>query len=303
MTDPIPKSLEKFLVIGSFRTMNDSSYQKLITSLEANHPTAHLDKQLADRITDGATSFMPSTFDAIHLILDPQDLTTPTSSTVIEDPATSFLHQILPSLKPTGQISWVTRSENQGTIESNLKILELLNISSSPLSEGYQRITASAPASNPSSSLDPSPAPVAVSLNLPKRSLKASLWSFTTTPDVELIDESSLLTEEDLAAKPTTNGEVVCNPKKVKKACKNCTCGLRELELVEENDLPASLNVQSAKTVSEGKVGVGSGTITSSCGSCYLGDAFRCSGCPYLGMPAFEPGQEVKLTVEMGDDI
>ena len=62
------------------------------------------------------------------------------------------------------------------------------------------------------------------------------------------------------------------------KPCENCTCGKKEM-------LESKENIQKLET----------GQVESSCGQCYLGDAFRCASCPFLGKPAFEAGDKVKL--------
>jgi hypothetical protein len=105
-----------------------------------------------------------------------------------------------------------------------------------------------------------------------------AIWKLDLNDDeVETIDEDDLLDEED-KVKPTAESLRVCATTGKRKACKDCSCGLAE-ELEGE------------------KKGVDPNpTEKSSCGSCYLGDAFRCATCPYLGMPAFKPGEKIQLT-------
>ncbi|PVU97007.1 hypothetical protein BB561_000834 [Smittium simulii] len=103
----------------------------------------------------------------------------------------------------------------------------------------------------------------------------------------ELIDEDELLEQEDLI-KPSAQslarpGDSVGK----RRACKNCTCGLAEQEQADENKI---------------QISIGTEDIVSSCGNCNLGDAFRCSTCPYLGMPAFKSGEQVKLAGNMAED-
>ena len=123
----------------------------------------------------------------------------------------------------------------------------------------------------------------------------ASVWKMNLNDLAEddIIDENELLNDGIVITKRGDangcgdNGPGV--PGK-KRACANCTCGLAE----EEANDAASANKE--KTIDE-KI-----AKASSCGGCAKGDAFRCAGCPFLGKPAFEPGQE-KMILALSDDI
>lgn len=107
-----------------------------------------------------------------------------------------------------------------------------------------------------------------------------SLMKLQVDDDSDLIDEDTLLTEEDLK-KPDLPPVGDCEVGSTRKACKNCTCGRAEAEeKVEKLGLTMDQlnNPQSA------------------CGSCGLGDAFRCSTCPYKGLPPFKLGEKVSLS-------
>ncbi|MCJ1243474.1 electron carrier [Trapelia coarctata] len=140
--------------------------------------------------------------------------------------------------------------------------------------------------------------------------------------DDELIDENTLLEESDFTRPIVQPPECRPAPGKRRRACKDCTCGLAAKIAAEDaakredadrklatlslaNSTPStssSANPATAKLAADdlaevdftvqGKVG--------SCGNCALGDAFRCDGCPYIGLPAFKPGEEVRLAV--GDE-
>ncbi|CDU17183.1 Fe-S cluster assembly protein DRE2, putative [Plasmodium yoelii] len=79
-----------------------------------------------------------------------------------------------------------------------------------------------------------------------------------------------------------------CEDKKkvVNRVCDNCTCGKKE----------KAMNLEKIK-INDNEVEYSTENVVSSCGNCYLGDAFRCGSCPYKGLPAFQPGENVKLNL------
>jgi len=109
--------------------------------------------------------------------------------------------------------------------------------------------------------------------------------SFSTqaTTTKQTIDEDNLLDSEEGYNKLATDESCSTKPK----ACANCSCGRAELEAAAEAN-QAVQTTDLAQNIETGKV-------ASSCGNCYLGDAFRCGSCPYKGLPAFKPGDKVKL--------
>eukprot|EP00956_Cyclotella_meneghiniana_P021863 scaffold40491_cov65-Cyclotella_meneghiniana.AAC.3 len=101
-----------------------------------------------------------------------------------------------------------------------------------------------------------------------------------------IIDEDDLLSgaQGGLLAPPSMEAKTKsaddCGGRK---PCDNCTCGRADRVAGE---------IQEEKKEQ----------LTSSCGNCAKGDAFRCAGCPYLGKPAFKEGEE-HLVLNLTDDV
>lgn len=115
------------------------------------------------------------------------------------------------------------------------------------------------------------------------------------------IDEDDLISETEDVITMVTCGK---SKQRRRKACKDCTCGLKEME--EQEIESRRMKQQQVIKFSEDDLTEIDFTIegkkVGGCGSCALGDAFRCSGCPYLGLPAFKPGQPINLN-SISDDL
>ncbi|KAJ6539078.1 cytokine-induced anti-apoptosis inhibitor 1, Fe-S biogenesis-domain-containing protein [Mycena capillaripes] len=285
------------LVIGSLSMAQDGKYQSLISDLESSRK---VDKQMLDRLVDGATILDGSTYSAVHVTL---------STSEYQDllpKAADLLSQLREGLQPLGTLHLHNLSPSDSAFASELTLAGFTILST----DGT--LIAQKPAHASSAALPLKKSAPAIALNRKKTdpATKKALWALSA-PTAPPIDAEALLTPADRARPVPTCEPVNAAAPRRKKACKNCSCGLRELE---EEELRASKVVvldgsQTGEAVEVSqdekarlvRAAQAAPKATSSCGSCFLGDAFRCASCPYLGLPAFKPGEKVEIDFGMDD--
>jgi len=141
--------------------------------------------------------------------------------------------------------------------------------------------------------------PIAKSATASNTNNSKNVWKLALDDDDSMINEDDLLTSDDrnkTSSFTFKSDDCELGKGGVKKACKNCTCGRAEEEIKERGQDKAEVKVDINTTPSKLDSGI-TKTVNSSCGNCYLGDAFRCGGCPYRGMPSFKPGEKVTIAL------
>jgi|TARA_B110000208_G_scaffold16657_1_gene19852 hypothetical protein len=105
-----------------------------------------------------------------------------------------------------------------------------------------------------------------------------------------------LLDATPAAAAPAGEAEAGGGCATKRRACKNCSCGRKEMEDAE--DATAAGEAGGNPKISDSDLAAS----ISACGNCSKGDAFRCAGCPYLGTPAFKVGGG-EVVLDLSNDL
>lgn len=284
------------LAIGSPATAEDGRYQSLITSLQE---TRQVEKYMVDRLLDGASTLTTSSFSSVHVALSPPDYE------ALSPRLPQLLSQLLAGLESLGTLHILNLGSSLPNLPSELTLAGFTILSTLP--DGT--LIAQKPAHAPSASLKSAPVAALPLRRKTDKASKKALWTLSA-PSTPTIDAESLLTDAD-RERPAPCEPVSSGAPRRKKACKGCTCGLADLEAEElsKSKVVVLDGAESGQTmeVSQSEkdrlvaAAAAAPKATSSCGSCYLGDAFRCSSCPYRGLPAFKPGEKVEIDLGMDD--
>ncbi|OAL32612.1 hypothetical protein AYO20_07922 [Fonsecaea nubica] len=268
-----------------------SSHQEILTGLLEMHDRAHTDLQMLDRLSLGLVSLPQSTYDVITILSDADGSRRESQNLISRD----ILALLVKALKSGGHLRSQDGSfgamdgpEKTETILAGLSFQPGVGFvkpnygaqDSVPLRFGRKKTSQAAggltsarngesvslPVNGKRKSTDDAIVPAGVGFD-----------DGMDDSDDELIDEDTLLDEEDLK-RPIKIPQKLEAEDRARR--ENADKALNTMKLQADDLAEVDFTVQ-------GKVG--------SCGNCSLGDAFRCDGCPYIGLPAFKPGEEVRL--------
>ncbi|KAI2606146.1 Fe-S cluster assembly protein dre2 [Hypoxylon fragiforme] len=300
-----------------------ASHEEKLHGVLAAHDRSVTDLQMLDRLSAGLVNLPDATYDLILVLTDADD--TRSESTLLLN--RDVFAKIVSTLKVGGKIQAQDGSLAQGSNTPDAR--EALFSGLLPGADGFTKADDGAAAAVPlklgfgknkkRSAAGPAVTNVTVhqangqdaSLNMVPPAVKPApvgvgFVDFSDDfgipeddDDDELIDEDTLLTEEDLNKPLAIPAECVPKVGKRRRACKDCTCGLAQKieaeDAAKRKQADASLQALKLDTSDLNEVDFTVKGKVGSCGNCSLGDAFRCDGCPYIGLPAFNPGEEVRL--------
>ncbi|KAK2790874.1 electron carrier [Onygenales sp. PD_12] len=296
-----------------------SSHPEKLNAILSSHARSSTDLQMLDRLALGLVSLPESTYDIIMLLTGADDTLSETHQLISRE----ILQAIVQSLKAGGRLrnqgrAWGNVDETEQKLRTEAILAGLvfgdkgeelvkpdfgaqqavpLKLGRKKKDPGTAPVTVEA-AAKPTTNGNTAP-PSGVGFIDFSDDFGTPMEEDTQNSDDELIDEEALLDEDDMARPIAQPPECIPKAGKRRRACKDCFCGLAQK--LEAEDLAkrsaadkaletmklASNDLAEVDFTVQGKVG--------SCGNCSLGDAFRCDGCPYVGLPAFKPGEEVRL--------
>lgn len=226
-----------------------------------------------------ATFLSPGSFASAHLVLAAAEYES------LAQRLSSLLAQLLAALQPLGTLHLHNITVPSAALSSTITLTGFTLLTDTPLSG---EIIAQKPASGPSSA---AAIPLRRRIDPVRKASKMALWTLNS-PGTPPIDAEALLTDAD-RARPVNCEPAVKGAPRRKKACKGCTCGLAEIEaeeaqqqkivLLDGSESGTAMEIEQSERERLIAAAAAAPKATSSCGNCYLGDAFRCSSCPYMG--------------------
>lgn len=282
---------------------------------------AKIDQNLFERVTRGEAELEASHYDLVHYLAPIEAKSQKLPGAVFAlifntlKPRGVFQGCLCPESKMDGILAGFLVSDTKWTRpDSNLAVsLRRREKSSTKKLPTFKKLAS--PALTDTSDLGEEESDSSVKIR------ESKLTFFDYDENDETLDEDELMKDEldqpiivPAQCRPTDG-------KRRKKACKDCTCGLKEVEEEEENGqrkVQNSLLSKMARSANdeaqaiENRIKFTQSDLTEvdftiegkkgGCGSCSLGDAFRCDGCPYLGLPPFKPGEAISIDM-LGEDI